>query len=156
MKNFGSILAFIALTAGVVSARAVPNEDSVQARAPYPYTNVGLNSREPKKGKDEGNNAVVGAAANATAPDAALATGAAGKAAKKGKGKKATGAVLTNPAAGKFTSLGSSALLTLVAANSTAVGKAAKKGKGKKADGAVVVADPAAGKCIFLSRKSWV
>lgn len=33
MKNFGSILAFAALSASVASARALPNENGLQARA---------------------------------------------------------------------------------------------------------------------------
>jgi hypothetical protein len=36
MKNFGSVLAFIALSASVVSARALPAENGVEARAPHP------------------------------------------------------------------------------------------------------------------------
>ena len=36
MKNFGSILAFLALSATVVSGRALPVENGLEARAPYP------------------------------------------------------------------------------------------------------------------------
>ena len=59
MKNFGSILAFIALSASVVSARVVvvPNEAGVEARSPYPQTDHGVYVREEsKKGKDSGVN----------------------------------------------------------------------------------------------------
>jgi hypothetical protein len=36
MKNFGSILAFLAVSATIVSGRALPVEKGVEARAPYP------------------------------------------------------------------------------------------------------------------------
>lgn len=50
MKNFGSILAFFALSAGVVSARALPEVDSISVRAPYNDIST-LFSRSPKKDK---------------------------------------------------------------------------------------------------------
>lgn len=34
MKNFGSLLALLAISASVVSARALPSEEGLQARAP--------------------------------------------------------------------------------------------------------------------------
>jgi hypothetical protein len=34
MKNFGSILTLLAISASVVSARALPSEDGLEARAP--------------------------------------------------------------------------------------------------------------------------
>lgn len=116
MKNFGSILAFLAISAGAVSARAVPNDNGVEARAPYPYVGSGLlYSREPKRGKkgkskqgdngDDGgtsihviafsNDLYLAASANSTQPDAALSTGAAksGKKGKKGKNAQNDGYV---------------------------------------------------------------
>lgn len=40
MKNFGSILAFIAVSATFVSGRALPIEKGVEARAPYPVGKI--------------------------------------------------------------------------------------------------------------------
>jgi len=132
MKNFGSILAFIALTAGVVSARAVPNEDSIHVRAPYPYTSVQLDSREPHhKGKK----------AKVTAREP-----------KKSKDDESNddnnndddnnddddNADENNSGATANATAPDAALST------GAAGKAGKKASGKKADGAAV-ADPVAG-----------
>ena len=115
MKNFGSILAFFAISATVVSARALPADGSVQARSPYPYTDAAeVYSREPKKGR-KGKNAG-GATANATtAADPSLTSGVAKKAGGRGKGKNA----------------GAAGNATLAADPALTTGAAGKKGKAK-------------------------
>lgn len=90
MKNFGSILTFIAISAGVVSGRALPSSgDSIAVRAPS-VPNV-IFSREPKKGK---------AAANGTASAAGAVTSATGakKAGKKAGAANATAAAVDSAA----------------------------------------------------------
>ncbi len=71
MKNFASILTFIAISASVVSSRALPVPGTaIQARGPYPVGNTsssivvlrsklmitdeGVYARSPKKNKTEG------------------------------------------------------------------------------------------------------
>jgi hypothetical protein len=88
MKNFGSILTFIAISASVVSARALPaSGDSIEARVPYPVVDE-LIARSPKKNK---------AAANGTADAAVAATSA--TAGKKAKGAKGAAAAAGNATA---------------------------------------------------------
>jgi hypothetical protein len=48
MKNFGSILALVALSASVVSARVLPAGDSIQVRSP---DLAEIYAREQKKNK---------------------------------------------------------------------------------------------------------
>ena len=81
MKNFGSFLTFLAISASVVSGRALPgSENGLEARVPYPVDSE-FYARSPKKGKK-------GAAA-ATGVAGAEAAATTGKAAKKAKGKAA-------------------------------------------------------------------
>lgn len=49
MKNFGSILTFVAISASLVSARVLPeNSKQIEARVPYDYGTLRLSlSSEP-------------------------------------------------------------------------------------------------------------
>ena len=47
MKNFGSILAFLAVSATVVSGRALPVENGLEARAPYPVGRISTSTYKP-------------------------------------------------------------------------------------------------------------
>jgi hypothetical protein len=121
MKNFGSILTFIAISASVVSARALPaSGDSIEARVPYPVVDE-IIARSPKKNK---------AAANATADAAVAATSA--TAGKKAKGAKGAAAAAGNATAAD--AAGAAGNATAVDA-AGAAGNATGAATGKKAKG---------------------
>lgn len=93
MKNFGSILAFVAISASVVSARVLPAAGSIEVRAPYPVVNE-IFERDPKK---KGKAASTGAATAQTAATSATAKGAK----KAAKGAAATNGTATADTAAK-------------------------------------------------------
>ncbi|PSS14991.1 hypothetical protein M430DRAFT_255551 [Amorphotheca resinae ATCC 22711] len=89
MKNFTSILALIALSAGVVTSRALPVGDGLVARVPYPIDTTKLSERIPKKDKEHN-------AANSTISAATSLTSSTSGDKKKGKGKGAAHSAAQN------------------------------------------------------------
>ncbi|KAH8809867.1 hypothetical protein F5882DRAFT_98032 [Hyaloscypha sp. PMI_1271] len=95
MKNFGSILTLLAISASLVSGRALPSsEDGLEAREPLAVVSE-VFARSPKKNK---------AAANETATALAASTSATGKKGKAPKGGKASASNSTIAAGSNSTS----------------------------------------------------
>lgn len=66
MKNFAQILAFVALSATVVSGRALPDaSNALEARTPYQVVN-NVHARSPKKGAAKASDGVSAAATTGT------------------------------------------------------------------------------------------
>jgi len=147
MKNFGSILALIAFSAGVVSARAVPNENQVHSRATVPYANVELESRGQEIAARKSN--VDKEAANAAADEEEEEEDEADEddlvAKKESKKDKAAADAAADEAEAKQDAADEAELAASPDAKADD-----KKGKGAKAAdpaaGELVAADPAAGK----------
>jgi hypothetical protein len=118
MKKFGSILAFLAVFVTVVSGRALPVDNSVEARAPYPigkalYPSYGalltvyqmsrrytlVNQRKARLRvsvtRDDEKCRGLHHTANGTASAAAAVTSATGKKTKGGKGAAAVRLILS-------------------------------------------------------------
>jgi len=130
MKNFGSLLTFIAISASVVSARALPaSGDSIEARVPYGVD--ALIARSPKKAK-------------AAASGAASAAGAASSAAAGKKAKGDAGAAAANATVAAVGAASNSTGAGAAAASGAASGKKAKGGAAAGA-GAAKAAPAAAG-----------
>jgi len=126
MKNFGSILTFIAISAGVVSARALPaSGDSIEARVPYPVIDE-LIARSPKKNK---------AAANSTADAAVAATSATAGKAKGAKAGKAAAGAAGNATAGAVDAAGAATNATKAAGGKKAGAGATKQSQNAQAAG---------------------
>lgn len=115
MKNFASILTFIAISASVVSARALPAAGSLEAR--FPYSGNDIVERSPKKNK---------AAANGTASAAtAVTSGAGGKKAKAGAAA-ASGSAKPAKAQKAQKASGNSTVAGVAQASGASTGKKAK------------------------------
>ncbi|PMD23038.1 hypothetical protein NA56DRAFT_85263 [Hyaloscypha hepaticicola] len=128
MKNFGSIFTLLAVSACVVSGRAIASsEDSLEARAPL-GTATEVFARSPEKEK----------AAKEAATDDAASTSATGKKSKAGKGSHASAA---NSTALNSTALNSTALNS-TALNSTALNSTALNSTGAAVSSSTSTATP--------------